>query len=340
MGNTEHVLLVNLGSPKSLKVEDVHTYLKEFLSDDLVIDLPKLVQQALLRCFILPFRPKKTKEAYELIWSEAGSPLLVNTQNIADALSEQTGWRVDIAMRYQEPSLQGAINQLKQDGVKNTTVVPLYPHNAMSTTTTTENTISKIVQDTYPELHVNYVRPFFDHPSYIHALARSIERGLPNKPQQLLFSYHGIPERHVRKPDPTGSHCLSSPDCCATDCEASNLCYRSNVITATEKVVEELGMQSEDWSITFQSRVTVIDPKWLRPYTDKVLEKLPDEGITDVAVVCPSFVADCLETLEEIDIRGRKTFMDAGGQTFTWVPCMNESPEFIDCLKTIITELD
>ena len=340
MGNTEHVLLVNLGSPKSLKVEDVHTYLKEFLSDDLVIDLPKLVQQAILRCFILPFRPKKTKEAYELIWSEAGSPLLVNTQKIADALSEQTGWRVDIAMRYQEPSLQGAINRLKQDGVKSTTVVPLYPHNAMSTTTTTENAISKIVQDTYPELHVNYVRPFFDHPSYIHALARSIKRGLPNKPQRLLFSYHGIPERHVRKPDPTGSHCLSSSDCCAIDCEASNLCYRSNVITATEKVVEELGMQSEDWSITFQSRVTVIDPKWLRPYTDKVLEKLPDEGITDVAVVCPSFVADCLETLEEIDIRGRKTFMDAGGQTFTWVPCVNESPEFIDCLKTINTELD
>ena len=137
MDKIEHVLLVNLGSPKSLDVKDVHTYLKEFLSDDLVIDLPKLVQQVILRCFILPFRPKKTKEAYELIWSDEGSPLLVNTKKIADALSKQTGWRVDVAMRYQAPSLRGAITRLKKDGITTTTVVPLYPHNAMSTTTTT-----------------------------------------------------------------------------------------------------------------------------------------------------------------------------------------------------------
>lgn len=333
---SKHILLINLGSPKSLDTQDVKIYLNEFLSDDLVIDLPKALQQFILRAFILPFRPKKTKEAYELIWEDAGSPLIINTHKIADALAKLTDWSVDIAMRYQEPSIRDAISRLKEKRVREVTIVPLYPHNAMSTTTTTALAVEEIIDELYPDLNATIVEPFFDHPKYIQALAESIKPYIDDKTDRLLFSYHGIPERHARKPDPTSSHCLTIEDCCTIDCASSQSCYRSNVYTATEKVAKVLELDQIQWMLTFQSRVNIIDPKWLKPYTDKELAKLPKSGEKNVAVVCPSFVADCLETLEEINIRGRKTFMDAGGTNFTWIPCMNDSPALIKCLESVV----
>ena len=335
---SKHILLINLGSPKSLDTQDVKVYLNEFLSDDLVIDLPKPLQQFILRMFILPFRPKKTKEAYELIWEDTGSPLITNTQKIASALAQLTGWSVDIAMRYQEPSIQDAVTRLKEKGIREVTVVPLYPHNAMSTTTTTTLAVNQIISDLYPDLKATFVDPFFDHPKYIQALADSIKPYIDDKTDRLLFSYHGIPERHTRKPDPTSSHCLTIENCCQIDCVSSQFCYRSNVFTATEKVAKVLELDHDQWTLTFQSRVNIIDPKWLKPYTDKELAKLPRVGEKNVVVVCPSFVADCLETLEEINIRGRKTFMDAGGSNFTWIPCLNDSHALIQCLESVINE--
>ena len=338
MSNKKHVLLINLGSPKSLAIDDVRSYLKEFLSDRCVIDLPRFLQQLILRCFILPFRPRKTKEAYELVWKDGNSPLVANTKKIAEGLEAKTGWSVDVAMRYQEPSIQEAIETFKKKNITDVVIVPLYPHNAMSTTVTTEDEVKRIVKECYPELSVTFVKPFYDNEQYVNALASSIQSFLSVEPDRVIFSYHGIPERHVRKSDPTEGHCLESDNCCEIDCLASRNCYRSNVYTATSKVAKKLHLKPQQWLLTFQSRVTLIDPKWLRPYTDKVLEVLPSQGIKNIVIVCPSFVADCLETLEEIDIRGRKTFLEAGGVNFTWVPCMNASAEFIACLETIICD--
>ena len=334
----KHILLINLGSPKSLDVSDVRAYLKEFLSDDLVVDLPKVLQQIILRSFILPFRPRKTKKAYETIW-EDGSPLIENTRKIAKALQVKTGWNVDIAMRYQNPSIKKSILHLKDKKVDEVIIVPLYPHHAMSTTLSTEIYVEKMVEEHYPNLQTKFIKPFFDHPKYISALSQSIEPYLNNEIDKLIFSYHGIPERHIRKSDVNGSYCLQSSDCCQIDCESSQNCYRSNVWNTSKLTAKELKLDDSQWMMSFQSRVSIIDPKWLRPFTDKELINLPKQGVKNVAILCPSFVADCLETLEEINIRARKSFLDSGGESFTFIPCLNNDENFINLLNDLIVNI-
>lgn len=186
------VLLINLGSPKSLSTDDVREYLREFLSDDKVIDLPKIVQQFILRAFILPFRPAKAKKAYEKIWQKEGSPLIINTQRIANSLSKKTGWSVDIAMRYQHPSIADKIKLYKKESIEQVTIIPLYPHSAMSTTQTTIEEINRITSEVYPELDVNFVKPFYEDSNYINALANSIKPHVKDL-DKIVFSYHGIP---------------------------------------------------------------------------------------------------------------------------------------------------
>ena len=334
----KHILLINLGSPKSLDIKDVRSYLKEFLSDDLVIDLPKILQQIILRSFILPFRPRKTKEAYQTIWKN-GSPLIENTRDIAKALHLKTGWDIDIAMRYQEPSIINAIQSLKKKQVTEVVIIPLYPHHAMSTTLSTEIAVKEIVNEYYPELHITFVKPFYDHPKYISALSKSIEPYLNNEIDKLIFSYHGIPERHIRKSDVNGDHCLHSADCCQIDCKSSKNCYRSNVWKTSVLTAKELRLDENQWMMSFQSRVSIIDPKWLKPYTDKELIRLPKDGVKNIAILCPSFVADCLETLEEINIRARNSFLDSGGESFTFIPCLNNDNNFIELLSDLINDI-
>ena len=335
MKQNKNILLINLGSPKSLQTTDVKLYLKEFLSDDLVIDLPKPIQQLILHLFILPFRPKKTKEAYKKIWNN-GSPLIQNTNKIAIALKNKTGWNVDIAMRYQQPSITNTIIRYKNEGIKKLTVLPLYPHNAISTTLSTEIEIKKIINNIYPNLKIKYVKPFYNNTLYIDALSKSIKPYI-NNIDKLIFSYHGIPERHIKKGDKSSSHCMTNSNCCEIDCISSQSCYKSNVITTSKMCAENLNLNIKRWQIAFQSRVSIIDPNWLKPYTDIELEKLPKNGIKKIAIVCPSFVADCLETLEEINLRARKTFLDAGGKKFEFIPCLNDNKYFISALEQIIS---
>ena len=336
LNKNEAVLLVNLGSPKNLDKKSVKQYLKVFLSDDYVVDLPKLLQQLILRAFILPFRPNKTLHAYKQVWTKEGSPLIVSTKKIAMKLAEKTNWNVEIAMRYEEPSIKEALEKLKNQGCKKLFVITLYPHNAMATTITTEVEVRRIADNVFQELELVFIKPFYGNKQYINALKKSIEPFIEKDHfDKLIFSYHGIPERQAKKTDVTGKHCFSSENCCEIECPGSADCYKAHTVQTTNKVVKELGLDNENWEISYQSR---IGPGWLKPFTDKRLAAMPNNGIKSIAILCPSFISDCLETLEEIDIRGRETFFNAGGEKMTYIPCLNDSENTIELLKTLVVE--
>ena len=266
------VLLVNLGSPRDLKLSSIKEYLMEFLTDDNVIDLPKIIQKILVKNIIVPFRSKKTQEAYSSIWEKDGSPLIINTNSLAKKLSEKTNYSVEIAMRYQHPSIKHAIEKLINKGCKEIIAVPLYPHYAQSTILTTENKIKEISTSLGGNLKVSFIRPFYNEEGYINALTSLIKESLPSDFDHLLFSYHGIPERHVKNTDPSKTHCLKVKDCCNIKADAHQFCYRHQVLETTKLCAKKLNIEKEKWSVSFQSR---IGPGWLKPFTDKVLDELP-----------------------------------------------------------------
>jgi len=332
--NTEGVLLINLGSPKELTKKSVRQYLKVFLSDDNVLDIPKLLQQLILRLFILPFRPKNTLEAYEKIWTSNGSPLIISTESIAKKLSKKTGWDVDFAMRYEEPSIEKALINMRNKGISKIYVISLYPHNAMATTITTELETISVANKVSNDFELIFTKPFYDNEIYINAMSNSIKPFIEkDKFDKIIFSYHGIPKRQAKKTDETGDHCFSTGQCCEILGDGSKDCYRSHTRIASTLTAEKLGLSEDQWEIAYQSR---IGPGWLTPFTDKRLAELPKEGKDNIAILCPSFISDCLETLEEIDIRGRETFFTAGGRNMTYIPCLNDSADTIDLLENLV----
>ena len=328
------VLLINLGSPKELSKKSVRQYLRVFLSDDNVVDLPKFLQQFILRLFILPFRPKNTLEAYEKIWTKEGSPLIISTESIANKLTEKTGWNVEYAMRYEEPSIEKALHKFKKNEINKIYVISLYPHNAMATTVTTELETRNVAMNVSNDFELIFTKPFFDNEEYINAMVNSIRPYVENKSyDKIIFSYHGIPKRQAKKTDETGEHCFSTSNCCEIENDGSKDCYRSHTRIASDLTAKKLGLKDDQWEIAYQSR---IGPGWLTPFTDKRLAKLPEEGIDNIAILCPSFISDCLETLEEIDIRGRETFLKAGGKNMTYIPCLNDSEDTINLLENLV----
>ena len=332
--NTTGILLINLGSPKKLTKKSVREYLKVFLSDDYVLDLPKILQQIILRVFILPFRPKKTLEAYELIWTPEGSPLITSTESIANKLSLKTGWDVDYAMRYEDPSIENALLNFKNKGIYKIIVISLYPHNALATTITTEMETRIVANKLSEDFELVFTKPFFDNEIYINAIANTIKPCLEKASfDKIVFSYHGIPKRQAKKTDETGEHCFSDGNCCEIVGDGSKDCYRSHTRIASDLTAKKLGLSDDQWEVAYQSR---LGPGWLTPFTDKRLAELPEEGKKNIAVLCPSFISDCLETLEEIDIRGRKTFFDAGGKNMTYIPCLNDSEDTINLLENLV----
>ena len=332
--NTTGILLINLGSPKKLTKKSVREYLKVFLSDDYVLDLPKILQQIILRIFILPFRPKKTLEAYELIWTPEGSPLITSTESIANKLSLKTGWDVDYAMRYEDPSIENALLNFKNKGIYKIIVISLYPHNALATTITTEMETRIVANKLSEDFELVFTKPFFDNEIYINAIANTIKPCLEKASfDKIVFSYHGIPKRQAKKTDETGVHCFSDSNCCEIAGDGSKDCYRSHTRIASDLTAKKLGLSDDQWEVAYQSR---LGPGWLTPFTDKRLAELPEEGKKNIAVLCPSFISDCLETLEEIDIRGRKTFFDAGGKIMTYIPCLNDSEDTINLLENLV----
>ena len=332
--NTTGILLINLGSPKKLTKKSVREYLKVFLSDDYVLDLPKILQQIILRVFILPFRPKKTLEAYELIWTPEGSPLIISTESIANKLSLKTGWDVDYAMRYEDPSIENALLNFKSKGIYKIIVISLYPHNALATTITTEMETRIVAYKLSEDFELVFTKPFFDNEIYINAIANTIKPCIEKASfDKIVFSYHGIPKRQAKKTDETGEHCFSDSNCCEIAGDGSKDCYRSHTRIASDLTAKKLGLSDDQWEVAYQSR---LGPGWLTPFTDKRLAELPEEGKKNIAVLCPSFISDCLETLEEIDIRGRKTFFDAGGEIMTYIPCLNDSEDTINLLENLV----
>jgi ferrochelatase len=332
--NQKGVLLINLGSPDTTRVPDVRRYLREFLMDARVIDAPWPIRAFVVYGLILPVRPKNSAEAYEKIWTAEGSPLVVISQRVRAELERTLDVPVELAMRYRLPSAAEAIQRLASRGVREGVLIPLFPHYAMSSFETAVEHVKQVRQRVAPGMRLESVRPFHAHPAYLDALVRSAADDISREHDHLLFSFHGIPERHLRKSDPTRDHCLSVENCCETPSPAHATCYRAQCFQTVRGFVERTGVTR--YSVSFQSRLGR-DP-WLRPYTDHEIPRLAKAGVKRLVIMCPAFVADCLETLEEIGIRGRDSFMEAGGREFHLVPCLNERPEWIAALGQLARE--
>lgn len=331
------ILLMNLGSPDSTEVKDVRRYLNEFLMDGRVIDIPLVARALLVRGIIVPFRAPKSAEAYRSIWTNEGSPLVVLTQQLRDALQQEVDEPVAIAMRYGNPSPQQAYDELMRNhpALEEVVLVPLYPHYAMSSyETAVEYAKQRHAKGKYP-FRLSIVKAFYNDPLYIEALSAKIAEELTDDYDHLLFSYHGIPARHLKKTDPTQIHCMGMENCCNVASVAHETCYRHQVFATTKLVTEKLNIPKEKYSISFQSR---LGKGWLQPFTDVRLEEMPKEGIKKLLVVCPAFVSDCLETLEEIEERGKESFLNAGGQSYKMIPCLNTHPLWIKALTHFTTQ--
>jgi protoporphyrin/coproporphyrin ferrochelatase len=326
------VLLMNLGSPGSTSVKDLRKYLTEFLMDRRVFDYPYLFRKLLVSGLIVPFRASKSAEAYKTIWTVQGSPLVVLTTQLQEALGTVLDPPVETAMRYGNPSVEQAYDNLleKTPDLEEVLAIPLYPHYAMSSYETAVSYAKQIHSQKKYVFRLSFIKPFFDQPGYIHALSENIRPYLRQEYDHLLFSYHGLPGRHIRKSDPTAVHCLSTADCCNVSSIAHATCYRHQVFTTTRLVTEKLNIPKYKFSISFQSR---LGKGWLEPFTDIRLAAMPGEKIKKLLVVCPAFVSDCLETLEEIAVRGKETFMGAGGDRFRMIPCLNTNPLWVNTLK-------
>lgn len=331
------VLLVNLGSPDSTKVKDVRRYLDEFLMDERVIDIPYWKRFLLIKGIILNVRPKKSAAAYKKIWWKEGSPLVVISERFAEKVRNKVDIPVALGMRYGSMSIKKGFEELKKQQVTRVFLVPLYPHYAMSSYETVVEKAKSLLKSDFNEMKMDVLEPFYNHPEYIEAMCKHLEKELKGfEYDQLLFSYHGIPERHIFKGDPLGNHCKLDDSCCEVASVAHKTCYRHQCFETTKEMVRKLGLKEGTFRNSFQSRL-LKDP-WLRPYTDHELETMPEQGVKKLAVITPAFVSDCLETLEEIAMEGKEEFLEAGGEDFKHVSCLNEDEVWVDVMAKWIKE--
>jgi len=333
------VLLVNLGSPDSTETKDVKKYLDEFLMDERVIDLPYLLRALLVKGIILNTRPKKSAKAYKKIWWPEGSPLIVLSKRLQTNLQKKVSLPVELAMRYGNPSIEHGLTQLNNQGVDEVLLLPLYPQFAMATTETIVVLAEKIKKEKFPTMKLEILPAFYNKKDYIKNLADSIQDSLQNfKSDYILFSYHGVPERHIRKSDVTKSHCQINNTCCVTPSKAHDFCYRHQCLETTRQVAEVLGLEEGKFGTSFQSRLGR-DP-WLQPYTDATIDGLAQKGIKNLAVVTPAFVSDCLETLEEIGMEAAESFKENGGEHFLSIPCLNDREDWVHTLTSWVEEFE
>ncbi len=335
--NKRAVLLANLGSPDAPEVPKVRKYLKQFLMDRYVIQLPWLLRALIVNLFVLPKRPYSSAEAYRSVWTDNGSPLVHRSHELLKALTPKLDIPAAIAMRYGQPSIESQIKQLaSMEGIDEILFIPLYPHYADSTITTSIKEAQRVITENNLAVSLQVFKPFYDNPAYIDALVNSARTALSEDFDHVLFSYHGLPESHLSKADPTGNHCLKSENCCSlsSPSAAHATCYRHQVLRTTECFVEKAGLTGDQYTVAYQSRLG--RAKWLEPSTEHTLQKLAREGKKKILVLCPAFVTDCLETLEEIDMQGRETFLGAGGEKLTYIPCLNNNDDWVDCLSSWI----
>jgi len=309
------LLLVNLGTPEAPTPKAVRRYLAEFLGDPFVVDKPRWLWWPILHGVILRLRPKKSAHAYQKIWTEQGSPLLINSQKLAEKVQAVLGetYVVKLAMRYGKPSISQALEAFEQAGVTNLTVLPLYPQYSRTTTETTFHAIERLIAKHQYQFALNKISSYQTHAAYIEALAAQIRAHWQQhgRSQLLMLSYHGLPKRMVQQGDPYYQHC----------CET------------TQALVQALDLKPDEWVMSFQSRVGVED--WLQPYTDAMLRELAQQGTHSVQVICPGFAVDCLETLEEIDMQNRELFLKAGGKLFQYIPALNRADSHAAMLKSL-----
>ena len=328
---TRAVLFANLGSPDSPEVPDVRRYLNQFLMDPYVIQLPWILRRLIVSLFVLPSRPVKSAEAYKSVWTDRGSPLVVLSKDLLEQVKVQTGIPVAMAMRYGNPSIAGELEQLAAiEGVKEVLLVPMYPHYAESTVLTAVKEAEAAIAALGLQVTLKVLAPFYEHPEYIAALVASAQPWLQQDFDHVLLSYHGVPESHLTKADPTGAHCLKAADCCNSPSPAHATCYKHQVLRTTSAFVAAAGLKPEQYTMAFQSRLG--RAKWLEPSTEHTLTELAHKGVKNLLVLCPAFVTDCLETLEEIEIRGTEVFQEAGGERLMLVPCLNAHPQWVSTL--------
>jgi len=342
MANSTAILLCNLGSPDECTENSVRRYLDQFLMDPSVIQLPWMFRRLLVSLLVLPKRPKSSAEAYKKVWTSDGSPLIALSKQLTESLQKSVEQPVFLSMRYGNPSIENQLLAIaKNSSIKKVFFIPLYPHFAESTVATSISEAKRIIDKHKLTLEFKVAPVFYNEPRYIRALVESsapyiFERA--SNAQKLdsetiphvLFSYHGLPESHLRTADPTGNHCLSDKSCCQTASVAHQTCYRHQVLETTRLYVDASGLKPAQYTVSFQSRLG--RAKWLEPSTEATLVKLAKKGILDVVVICPAFTTDCLETLEEIAIQGKQTFKNAGGRSLQLIPCLNDHPDWV---KTI-----
>ncbi|TAE72167.1 MAG: ferrochelatase [Bacteroidetes bacterium] len=340
------VLLVNLGTPDSPNTPDVRKYLREFLMDKRVVDVPFALRWALVNLIIAPFRAPKSAKIYKEVWTEKGSPLKVYGYEIKKLLQEALGenFVVELGMRYQSPSIQSGLENLRNKGYARIIVIPLFPQYASASTGSVQDKVMEIVKNWQIIPEISFVQSFFDHPLFIEAFAANGNKYLSKeKFDHVIFSYHGLPERQIRKADHTKT-CLvdakkdksiaGNPNCCAVSHDGNRGCYRANCFATSRLLAEKLGLEEKDYTVCFQSRLGN-DP-WIKPYTDLVIKDLVKQGKKKIIAFSPSFVSDCLETTIEIGEEYKEIFEEAGGEHWQFVESLNDSALWIDTLVDLV----
>lgn len=318
------VLLINVGTPSSPEPGDVERYLREFLMDPLVVDLAFPLRWLFVN-LLLPRRKHASSALYRKIWRPEGSPLRIFSEGLATRVQEELGadFVVRVAMRYGEPSLASVLSELRGEKISRLVAFPQYPQYSLAATETSLRALRGLAQRHLPGVPVHELGPFYDEPAYLDAVAQMSRPHLEGF-DHVLFSFHGLPERQVQRTDGTGQHCIKRPDCCTSVREANALCYRAQCFATARSLALRLGLAHGTWDTAFQSRLG--RTPWIAPYSDVLYAELPRRGVKRLAVLTPSFVADCLETLEEVQMRGRETFLAAGGEELKLVPSLNDHP--------------
>ena len=330
------ILLINLGTPDSPKTSDVRTYLTQFLNDPRVIDINPIARFILVNGIIVPFRSFKSAKLYKAIWTKDGSPLLINSMKMKDLLQKELGenFVVELGMRYQNPSLELALNALKAAQVEKIIMIPLYPQYASSSTGSSVAEAIRLMQNWEVTPSIEVISKFYDNPDFIDACVDRAQKYDLNAYDYFVFSYHGLPERHIMKGSAHyGANSCKLGSCCDSITEKNQYCYRANCFETTRQLVKRLNIPQGKFETTFQSR---LDNKWIKPYSDKVVEAKAKEGMKNILVFSPAFVADCLETIYEIGAEYDEIFKEHGGNKVTLVESLNDSPIWIKALKNMV----
>ena len=331
------VLLVNLGTPDSPSTADVRKYLDEFLMDGRVIDVNPVLRAALVKGIIVPFRGPKSAKLYKEIWSkETGSPLMYYSLKQFELLKQALGddYHVELAMRYQSPSIESALNKLKDAKVDSIRVLPLFPHYASASSGSVLEKVMELVSKWLTIPNISFVNSFHDNPKMIEVFAGNAEKYQPENFDHILFSFHGLPQRQLVKSDHSGVHCLKTANCCSVLTENNKFCYSAQCFDTAQLIAERLNIPKEKYTVCFQSRLGK-DP-WVKPYTSEVIKELAAKGVKSLLVLCPAFVADCLETVYEVSVEYGDEFKELGGERVQLVESLNDNPLWIEAMADLV----